>query len=325
MMLKQALKKILPPTISMVDVRHESLLREIDQLKDELHSVHAELVRHASLKQPSDNHTRKTAEGGGEHRVIVSLASYGPRIPTIGPMLESLRDQDAQADKIYLWVPAHDFPRRYLDFPSDVLHAISEANVEVRWTTIDLGPHNKYFWTMQEHPNDIVITLDDDVRYPSNLLKTLLEAHKEHPTGIISTRTHRIRFNDQGEPAPYADWELEQNGILDRGELRLFATGLGGILYPPGSISPRAFDIEAIRKTCPTADDLWLKVMSALVGTTVVNPNYSFIPDYIEGTQEHALCNENLWAGANDGQLKAILEHLDTFFSAKKFLEKLKG
>lgn len=93
--------------------------------------------------------------------------------------------------------------------------------------------------------------------------------------------------------------------------MRIFATNGAGTLYPPHVMPPETFDAGAIKKTCLTADDLWLKVMQVKAGIPVVAATGDQLLNYVPGTQgEEALCHQNTESGVNNIVLKAILEEL---------------
>ena len=76
-------------------------------------------------------------------------------------------------------------------------------DVEVRWVDDDLKPHKKYFWALQEFPDDYVITTDDDLLYRNTMIGDLLAAHEAHPHAVAAVRTHLIMFNEDGSRTNY--------------------------------------------------------------------------------------------------------------------------
>lgn len=60
---------------------------------------------------------------------------------------------------------------------------------------------------MQQYPNDILITLYDDVIYPTNLINTLLVSYQKYPFAVSAGRVHRICFNPHGFIMPYNLWK----------------------------------------------------------------------------------------------------------------------
>ena len=241
--------------------------------------------------------------------VVLSLTTYPPRLAGLGEALASLQRQTVAPDRICLWLAEDDFPDR--EEPLRALgQALESGAVEVRWCPRTLGPHDKYFWTMQAHPDAVVITVDDDIRYPPDLVERLLAAHEEHPSAVVARRTHLVRaLTEEGQwrLAPYDSWVLEQR--LHQGEPRhdLLATGVGGILYPPHTFDEAVFDEEAIRGSALFTDDLWLFVHELRLGIPVVG-TAPYELDYVAGSQACALCHENLERGGNDGVLAALFE-----------------
>lgn len=237
---------------------------------------------------------------------VVSIASYSKRIKQIAPMLTSVLYQTVLPELIVLCLPLDDFPHRFLDLPSDIRWILGAFDYEIHWVKHDLGPHNKYFSTMQQYPNCCVITLDDDACYQPNLIETLWKAHEKFPGCVIAPRTHICKFDTFGKPLPYLEWELEQSSVINVPSSKLVPTGLGGVLYPPNALPKSAFDESTIIATCKNADDLWLKIMTASNHLKVVNPDYIFAPYYIANSQQSSLYKTNRNQGGNDSALKAL-------------------
>mgnify|MGYP000110984866 CR=1 FL=1 len=98
-------------------------------------------------------------------RIIVSMTSYPARINTVHLAIRSLLAQKVLPDKIVLWLCKSDFPNRETDLPQ-TLRDVLWHDVEIRWVDEDLKPHKKYFWALQEFPDDYVITTDDGFAVP---------------------------------------------------------------------------------------------------------------------------------------------------------------
>lgn len=257
--------------------------------------------------------------------LVVSVATYGPRAAYSAPMLQSLLRQSFRPDAVLLWIPRGDFPLGLANLPVGVLHSIKALGAKIVWVDEDLGPHNKYYHVMQLLPQATVVTFDDDTLYPADHIQRLVEGGRRHPGCVIAARTHVMGFSKDGSVANYLDWEEEQSRIVDSPNRLLVPTGVGGVLYPSKCLDGGVFDSEAIRELCLHADDMWLKVMSALAGTEVVDIGGGFELLHAEGTQENSLYHENKDAGGNDRQLSAIIEFLERKGRLSGFLEWMKG
>lgn len=247
-------------------------------------------------------------------RIIVSMTSYPARINTVHLAIRSLLAQKVLPDKVVLWLCKSDFPNREADLPQ-TLRDVLWHDVEIRWVDEDLKPHKKYFWALQEFKDDYVITTDDDLLYRNTMIGDLMATHAAHPKAIAAVRTHLIMFQDDGTRTPYEQWIYEaphyHHALVGIPSMRMFATNGAGTLYPPHIMPAETFDMDEIRKTCLTADDLWLKIMQVKAGIPVVAATDDQLLQYVPGTQgEEALCHQNTESGVNNIVLKAILDDL---------------
>jgi hypothetical protein len=232
-----------------------------------------------------------------EKKIILSLTSFPARFATLDIALRRLLNQTLKPDRLIL----------YLDDtvkPEDVPEAVRDLarfGLEIRYTPFDIKPHKKYFFAMQEFPEDLVITVDDDLIYPRFLVETLFVSWKRFPDCVSAVRAHKILFGRSGEPRPYSMWGWECR-TPGRPSMRYLATGCGGVLYPPHAIPPEGFDVNAIRELAPCTDDLWLKFMEMRTGTKVVLCERQALWDILEiaGTQRTTLKTNNVSGGAND-------------------------
>ena len=247
-----------------------------------------------------------TSEKRGR-KIIVSLTSYPARINDVPYAIISMLRQTMKPDKIILWLGTGKFPDDELP---EIFERIKSAGVEIKFRE-DLGPHTKYFYAMQEYPDDIVITVDDDIIYDRNLIERLYGSYMEHSGSVQSLTTARITFDDDGNMRKYVDWEHAYAGNPGSTGHQYMAYGVGGVLYPPHSLPPEAFNLETMKRLCPKADDIWLKFMEIMNGTRVTT---AASRPKIHGTviygssSENALQNYNDGLGGNQIQMNAILE-----------------
>lgn len=249
-------------------------------------------------------------EGGDEMRqprVIVSMTSYSGRIETVHLALQSILNQTQKADKVILYLSAGQFLHKENDLPKELIDCVGQG-VEIKWCKNDLKSHKKYFYAMQEYPNDIIITVDDDLLYKKDMVEMLMDSYKKHPYAVSAMRTHLIRFDEDGNILPYKDWIKEIRTFVDIPSMRLFATSGAGTLYPPYCMSIEVFNMEAIMNMCLKADDIWLKIMQVAANTPVILVTDSNYLKYIPGTQEVTLYQVNGLQGQNDIQLKKVME-----------------
>lgn len=243
-------------------------------------------------------------------RIIVSLTSFPQRIDKVYIAASSIFQQTRKPDMVILWLAESQFPNREKDLPMELLE-YQTFGLQIRWCPEDIRPHKKYYYAMQEFPEDIIITIDDDLTYDSHMIEKLFVSYLHYPNAVSTVRTHLVKGQDDGKIASYNVWVKEFSGLIGKPAMQLFSTSGAGTLFPPHCMDEEVFNIEMIKKLCLNADDLWLKVMQVRKGTPVVLVDKNRLLRYIDGTQEVALRTTNVYNSANDDQLSNVLSVYD--------------
>jgi glycosyltransferase involved in cell wall biosynthesis len=242
---------------------------------------------------------------GTDRPVIVSLTSFPKRIKTVHVALESLLAQTMKPDRIVLWLAREEFPGGLESLPQSVLDLIPKG-IEIGWADKNLRAYKKFYYALRDNPEALVITVDDDLASPSNLVKNLYCSYLRHPDCISALRTHKMLFSEDGRLLPYRKWQMTCVDYVNRPNLALFATTGAGVLYPPHVVPAAALDADAFMSLCPNADDVWMKLVTAAAGIKVVNPCHTrCVLDVVDGSQDDALWEENVLADGNDTQIEA--------------------
>ena len=186
-----------------------------------------------------------------KENTVVSLTSTKDRICGIFPALYSLALQTRKPDLIVLWLGNNEA------YPPRIISRIEDMGITVRYVK-DLGPNTKYHHAFAEYKNDLVITADDDIIYHRDMIQELYQTHLKHPGVAVARRVHRMRFDRSRRIIRYRDWIWEYRGSGAPSH-DLFATGVGGVLYPPSVMSLECWENTDFLKVCPKADDIWLK------------------------------------------------------------------
>ena len=235
--------------------------------------------------------------------LIVSLTSYGDRLNTLSICLKSLLNQTKKADKILVYL-TDDIKESHL--PSSLLE-LRDRGIEYRFVPLDLKPHKKYYYAMQEFPDDIIVTVDDDVIYYKEMLSELYKTYLKFPKCIVTGRAHEITFNDDGSIKAYDDWNWCSQKC-EQSSMKLLATGAGSVLYPPHLLDKKLlFNLDYIKHYI-TVDDLWLKLVEVLsnVPTVVCSLRIEKMREGIPDTQAQGLFNKNVGKNENDLYLKDL-------------------
>lgn len=247
-------------------------------------------VRHAKLAFGLNHNDAR------ETKIIVSLTTYNKRYESIYLTLKSLLLQTIKPDKIIVWLD-DDIPENKI---TEEMSKFEKYGIEYRHTNLNIKPHTKYYYAMQEFPDDIIITVDDDIIYPKNMIEDLMKAYKKYPNTICARRVHLMTFDSKGDLRKYNDWKYEYRKLKNPSYL-LCATGVGGVLYPPHILPEETFIINNIKQYCLNADDIWLKVMEVKNKVKVVwAKNHLVLPPFAKNSQKYGLNQKNVVQNEND-------------------------
>ncbi|MAF63144.1 MAG: hypothetical protein CL680_17025 [Blastomonas sp.] len=254
-----------------------------------------------------------------DNDIIVSLTTLPSRINSLDLTLTSLLKQSHLPSKIVVWITKK-IDRSYI---SDDVLAFENHGVEFRFVD-DVGPHTKLIYALKEFGDNRIVTVDDDIIYPPNMIKCLMSASAFSPQSICANWARELAFDTEGKvkgirdgkllTPPLLEKEIEQSSSFDHVENKLaFPYGTSGVLYPPGCFDSVVFNFELFKKLCPKEDDIWFKVCSMIKGTSVVVTNLGINPKHhcIHGSQEEALRHFNHAQDGNKAQMQSVFEYFD--------------
>jgi hypothetical protein len=239
-----------------------------------------------------------------EQKVIVSLTSFPSRTKRVWLVIESLLHQSKKPDKIILWLSKKQYSGRN-ELPK-VLLDLEKRGLEIKFVEADLKSHKKYYYALLRYPNDIIITVDDDVFYHSKLIESLHDLHVEYPHCICCNHAVKIVKID-AKIVPYKEWGAIRTNYGPSGEI--MPIGVGGILYPPNILYKDVLQQKIFKSNCLYADDIWLNAMTRLNGATVVRSGFKsrYLP--IKNYRDSPLHEKNNKDGGNDIQIKNIVRY----------------
>ncbi|MFH1184744.1 MAG: hypothetical protein V1755_06850 [Chloroflexota bacterium] len=171
--------------------------------------------------------------------------------------------------------------------------------------TEDLGSYKKIIPLLRSNPKCAVATADDDAYYPPDWLETLLR-FSANGSVVVCRRARWVELDPDSNVRPYSCWSnLSGNPICSR---RVMPIGVGGVLYPAGSVR-LDYDDDLFLSLCPTADDVWLFWMRNPGFTQTTFAGGPLRPIYWWGTQKQSLYEANLRPGdqGNDAQIQRMM------------------
>jgi len=239
-----------------------------------------------------------------KHHIVVSLTSFPARFNTLHLVIKSILCQTMKPDLIFLCLTKQEMNDK-IQLPASLLE-LNNYGLYTFFANDNLKPHNKYLSAMQQYPESLVITVDDDNMYDKNLVSDLYGSYLKYPSAISARRVHKILRDRNGNLLPYNKWGYEYKRQTAP-SLDLLATGVGGALYPPGLLPPETFDTTKIMELCLNADDIWLKFMELKNHVPVVWAKGRRVHPYtIKQSQKTTLNKSNYHENQNDTYIAAL-------------------
>ena len=256
------------------------------------------------LTQSNKKHVLSAKDSG--RKIVVSLTSFPTRINRVWLVIETILRQTQKPDKLILWLSREQF--HCFDVIPRSLLKLQKRGLEIRLCPGDLRSHKKYYYTLQECPNDIMITIDDDIFYRSKMISDLYEIFLNNPNSIVCQRAYLMKW-DNLEMSRYHEWALiASNKNLNCDTHLFFCTG-GGTLFPPKSLHEDTLKAELFLKLAPFADDIWLNAMCKLKKTSIIKTQYSTDILPIINIKNITLASKNIGQNLNDDQLDSIIRY----------------
>ncbi|MCK4494410.1 MAG: glycosyltransferase family 2 protein [Methylococcales bacterium] len=242
----------------------------------------------------------------GEVELIVSFTTYSKRIHDAHVIIESIAQQTVKPNRLILWLDENEFT---LDTIPLVLHKQIKRGLEIRFCK-NYRSYKKLIPTLQLFKESNIITIDDDILYPHDMIELLIKEHKEHPKCVLGHRAHKMKYDKNKTILPYKEWELE---TLDSSvNKHIFFTGVGGIFYPFNSFNDEVLNTEVFLNICPNADDVWFKMMAVLnnIDCKKVACDRKFSERFIliRSSQDIGLFHSNYTESGNDAPIKKIVK-----------------
>lgn len=198
----------------------------------------------------------------GDSPIIVSLTTHGKRISEAHIAIESIMQGSLKPNKIILWI-SEDYKKQTLPI---TLQRQVKRGLEIEYCR-DVRSYTKLVPALHKYPNASIVTIDDDIIYPYDMLENLVNAHIEDPDCICANWVHDIPVGIRDNYVSLLDWPVLHN--VDRISSRFFYEGFAGVLYPPCSFDSEILNEDVFLDICKYADDVWFNAMSLKKGTKV--------------------------------------------------------
>lgn len=249
--------------------------------------------------------TRRPFQSDPSSNVIVSLTSFPARIDKAWIAIETIFQQTMPPAKVVLVLAEQEFPNRHLP---RMIRQQQQRGLEILWVKRNSRSYIKLLPTRAAYPDARIVTVDDDLFYRPCTLEQLVSVADENPGAIIGQRGWVIA-GERARLEPYINW-VQADRSTPSGWV--FLTGVGGVLYPPGTLDEgHLFDIDLAEELCPTADDIWFWAMAKLSGTPLICLGNNGTRSVRRLQASPRLETINREGGENDVQLQNVIDHFD--------------
>lgn len=185
-------------------------------------------------------------------KIVISLTTFPKRMDTIHLVIKSLLAMRPCPDKVVLYLSEPEFPDKKLPLN---LTEMQSGIFEIRFTKHNYKSFNKLIHALRDFPESIIITVDDDIIYPSHMLRQLLAAHKKYPTDICANRIRELNISDN-TIQPYTTWRLSERRKLFRpsstSRIHKCTNGCWWRIIPGAFFTPRRLGHKKVHKIMRT-------------------------------------------------------------------------
>lgn len=198
-----------------------------------------------------------------DKKIVITLTSFPARISHCHKTIRTLLLQNnVKPDVVELWLAKEEFPYMEKELPHQLLD-LCEVGLSICWCE-NIRSYKKLLPSLEKHEEDIIVTVDDDVYYDEDWLEKLWCSYNEYPKSIHCHKaTQFYRRDDNWEYIGGGQHYYEKPSYLNK------LVGVGGVLYPPGSLDSMVLDKDICMELAPTNDDIWFWLMAVKNGTTV--------------------------------------------------------
>lgn len=204
-----------------------------------------------------------------DKKVIVSMTTIPGRKDRLEQNLDAILNQSYLFDTLVINVDDNltDEDYAYYDELSKIDSRIVINKADAKWRSC-----NKLLPTIKLYPDDVIITVDDDIYYPVNCFKYLVEQYEKTPDCVIAHEVNPISVDKDNFITFHNAYDVK---LMQR----QFGKYLSNCcLFPPHIFDGTdLYDYDKMMHcTNGTHDELWFWVNSLSNGVMTVGLNYVY-------------------------------------------------
>lgn len=200
---------------------------------------------------------------GRQRKIVISLTTFPGRIQIVHKTIRTILSQSlVKPDIVELWLAEEQFPLKEAELPQKLLE-LKKYGLLISWYD-DIRSYKKLVPALRKYKDDIIVTTDDDVYYSNDWLQKLYMAYENDKSSIHCHRATKFYMEkSEFEIIPGGKEFYSTPSFLNK------LVGVGGVLYPPGSLNDSVLDEDLFMKIAQTNDDIWFWLMAVKEKTKI--------------------------------------------------------
>ncbi len=193
-----------------------------------------------------------------EH-IVVSLTTTPYRINSMQTVIDFILSEKIPLKNIYINIP-YIFMRDNIEYNIPDWLQNKEQRLKILRTK-DYGPGTKLLGTLEQATipdNAIIITLDDDIRYPRNILLYLAYKASKNPSYAIGLSGMRPHYNKQGRIITDSPSGVGLKAIKKHNSFVPILEGFAGVAYRKHFFDDSIFSLTDAPRECRNSDDIYI-------------------------------------------------------------------
>ena len=172
--------------------------------------------------------------------------------------IKSIIRQTLKPNKIILWLSKTEFIKKEKNLPLNLLSLIKKG-LNIKFVKKNIKSYKKLIPSLKKYPNNLIITVDDDIIYRKDTIEKLYKNYIKFPKDIHAHRITKFKYKSGKFEVISGGYQYYKNSsFLNK------LTGVGGVLYPPNSLYKDVLREDLFLKLAPTNDDQWFWIQAIL-------------------------------------------------------------
>lgn len=160
-------------------INNENTYEDFNAFKTELHNALKANLEEKEYIFPVKKYVN--INSSQQDNIYVSFTSWTKRIQYCKHTIDLMMNQTLMPTKIILNLAEEEFPNREEDLPKELVdESINNELFEIFWVKENNTVWKKIIPTMNRFPNDLVLSIDDDIEYPNNYIEEMYNTYLEY-------------------------------------------------------------------------------------------------------------------------------------------------